>query len=145
MSKTNSGDHRIRHNTEPGFYQEENRPTIDIKVDTLDSIFASNSELKTENISLIWLDIQGHEGYFFDGAQKLLNHKIPVVSEFWAYGIIRSGMSQSQYKQIVVRNFSHFYLLDMNDYMKFPVDEIDRLFKIYDTPKKIGSVIFVKD
>jgi FkbM family methyltransferase len=145
LSQFNSGDHRVRYNDERGFYQEENRKTINVKVDTLDNIFSKNSNLNSEEVSLIWMDIQGHEGYFFDGAQNLLSRKIPVISEFWNYGIIRSGMSLSEYKQIVTKNFSHFYDISANTYAKSSIGDIDKLFDIYDTPKKVGSVIFVKD
>lgn len=145
LSQSNSGDHRIRHNNERGFFQEENRKTLNVKVDTLDNVLSKNPQLKAEDTSLIWLDIQGHEGYFFDGSKELLSRKIPVISEFWAYGITRSGMSLSEYKQIVSKSFSHFYDISANSYAKLPIKDIDKLFEIYNTPRKVGSIIFVTD
>lgn len=145
LSTSNSGDHRIRHSDEQGFFQEEKRKTVNVKVSTLDGVLSENPNLKAENVSLIWLDIQGHEGYFFEGAQNLLSRKVPVISEFWTYGITRSGMSLSEYKQIVSKSFSHFYDVTANTYTKQSIEEIDKLFDIYNTPRKVGSIIFVAD
>ncbi len=145
LSALNSGDHRIRHSTEPGFYREENRNTVRVKVDTLDNVFSRHANLKAEDVSLIWIDIQGHEGYFFDGAKSLLSRRVPVISEFWPYGIVRSGMSLNEYKQIVSKRFSHFYEVKADVYEKLPIGDIDRLFEIYNSPRKVGSIILIAE
>ncbi len=42
-------------------------------------------------IALVWIDAQGHEGHILAGAPRLLSTNIPVVAEYWPYGLKRSG------------------------------------------------------
>ncbi|MGB8816535.1 MAG: FkbM family methyltransferase, partial [Rhizobiaceae bacterium] len=92
LSETNFGDHRIRldagsDNTQ---YAEQNRKVISVKAQTLDAIMASHS-IDASQIGLAWIDTQGHEGHVFSGASKLIAANVPIVMEFWPYGLNRSG------------------------------------------------------
>jgi FkbM family methyltransferase len=144
LSSSNCGDYRIRTTEQSGVYNEAQWQTIPIRVDTLDNIL-KKERIAFGDISLIWLDIQGHEGYFFEGATELLRYKIPVVGEFWSYGIKRAGMTPSQYQQIVSSHFSHFFHFEGGGYSKLPISEISRLFELYDGPRKVANLIFVAD
>jgi len=128
LSDANSGDHRIRHTAEPGDLQEEKRRTVMVPVGTLDDVLRDQPESMANSIGLVWLDIQGHEGYFLEGARQLFVRHVPLVSEFWPYGIRRSGMSRSRYGEIVSEYFSHFYVLSRGLREKLPIARIDNLF-----------------
>jgi FkbM family methyltransferase len=143
LSGDNSGDNRIRRTSTPGFFQEEKRPTIQVPVRTLDNLLAENGNLRDENVDLVWMDIQGHEGHFFQGARKFLARGIPVVSEFWPYGIERSGMSPTQFHQDLSRLFTDFYVLAGELPQKRPISELKRLFAAYREPRAMCVVVFV--
>lgn len=49
------------------------------------------------NNTLVWIDTQGHEPDVFRGAGRLLKSKIPLVTEFWPYGLTRAGFSFNTY------------------------------------------------
>jgi FkbM family methyltransferase len=50
-----------------------------------------------KNNALAWIDTQGHEPDIFRGAKKLIKSDIPMVTEFWPYGLIRAGFSFNSY------------------------------------------------
>ena len=143
LSHDNSGDHRIRYNNNQGAFREHRRRTIHVTALTLDQFFAENPDLKKDDVTLIWLDIQGHEGHFFEGAKRSLHPGIVVISEFWPYAIARSGLSRSDYLRIVSNIFTHFYHSGAGYFDKRPIAEIDQLFDLYRDPKQMCTVILV--
>ena len=140
LSKDNPGDHRIRQTDSPGFYKEETRRTIPVAADTLDHFLESHPN----NIDVIWVDIQGHEGHFFRGAQNFLQRGIPVVSEFWPYGLERAGTSVADYVTLVSQTFSHFWVVGNPDYQRAPIGQIGKLFDLYQGPRSFGLLILAR-
>lgn len=91
LSATNSGDHRMRMpGAGDGDDGESNRATIGVPVTRLDDLVASG-EVDLSSLGMVWMDVQGHEGHVLAGASTLLDSSIPVVAEFWPYGLRRSG------------------------------------------------------
>ncbi len=145
LSDDNSGDHRIRQSNNPGFFQEEKRRTIKVPVRTLDHVLTEHPTPVNESVGLVWVDIQGHEGQFFEGARHLLSQGIPVVSEFWPYGIKRSGMSADQFCRTLSELFTHFYVLAGEPFQKRAISEIRGLFDAYSQPREVCVVVLVRD
>jgi FkbM family methyltransferase len=113
LSRTNYGDHRVRKNPEKGStgaerYLESERRVITVPADRLDDLLSTLPEPFTKTIVVIWVDVQGHEGYVFRGAKSILARGIPVVSEIWPYGIARSGMGPEQFCEIVESFWSRY-------------------------------------
>ena len=98
-----------------------------------------------ESVGLVWVDIQGHEGQFFEGARHFLSQGTPVVSEFWPYGIKRSGMSADQYCRILSELFTHFYVLAGEPFQKRAIPEIRGLFNVYSQPREMCVVVLVRN
>lgn len=97
LSQDNSGDHRLRSEGVAvdqlrNHYDESNRATRMIPCKTLDQIEIEFGGDFTDE-SLLWMDVQGHEGQVLDGAQRILNRNNPpcLVLEFWPYGLERAG------------------------------------------------------
>jgi len=143
ISHDNSGNNRLRRTNQAGAFKEEKRRTVTVKVRTLDDVMATEPALRTEKISVIWLDVEGHEGHFFLGAQKLLEQPIPVVTEFWPYAVSRSGMSRQDFCKILMRLFTHFYVLTGDPCEKQPISQFDDLFDIYKRPREMCQVILI--
>jgi methyltransferase, FkbM family len=144
LSEYNSGDNRIRHTAAGGAWSEDRREVVSVPVRTLDGALAE-SGVDAAEVRLIWVDIQGHEGHFLDGARATLRHRIPVVSEFWPYGILRSGMTRAEYGRIVNDQFTHFYHLRSDGSERLPISRIDSLFDLYRAPKEMCEVILVNN
>lgn len=145
LSTSNYGDHRVRRVTTAagGFYREERRRTIQVPVMRLDSLAASN-QLTLDEAGLAWVDIQGHEGYFFKGAESLLRLGVPIVTEFWPYAIERSGMSFEEYTSLVTANFSHYVHLLKGRHESRAIASFSDLFGIYRKPREMGTVMLLK-
>jgi FkbM family methyltransferase len=143
LSKDNSGDHRIRHARSPGFFREEKRRTLEVPATTLDRVFESHSELHREEVGLVWLDIQGHEGWFLDGARHILADRIPVVSELWPYAILRSGMSREQFCQILSDLFTHFCRLPSEGRQEQSISDVRDVFDAFKGPREMCQIVLV--
>ncbi len=116
LSHKNFGDHRIRKQgeIENGHYNEQNRKTIKVRTLTFDKFVSENRNFNFDDIKMIWIDIQGHEGKFISGAEQFLKEHsdIPVAMEFWPYGLLRSGTSKESFCSALSALYTHFYVLD---------------------------------
>lgn len=93
-SPDNFGDHRVRPDksgAEPQtLYGENDWSQRSVSVTSLD-VLCQQGSIDPNEIGLAWLDTQGHEGHVLDGATQLVKAGVPIVAEFWPYGLHRSG------------------------------------------------------
>lgn len=92
VAEGNWGDHRLR--TVEGldddsFYRESDRPTITVPTARFDDI-AKDQGIDTERLGMVWMDAQGHEGHILAGAESVTASDVPVVLEYWPYGLRRA-------------------------------------------------------
>lgn len=135
LSEVNHGDHRIRKevsNRSDDLHNEVNRKTIEVAGDTLDNLLSEIDPKVVDGISLVWIDVQGHEGYVFKGAKEFLKRKIPLVSEIWPYGVKRSGMEVAEFCEIIKSNWSTFWVRRRRGYIQYPIDYFDYFFQELD-------------
>jgi len=91
IAAADSGDSRVR--TGPGdrtdnMFGESLRKVISVSARRFDdTIFQAT----LRSTGLVWIDAQGHEAQILKGAQTLLGSDVPVVLEYWPYGLRRSG------------------------------------------------------
>lgn len=142
INPANSGDNRVRTNASPGAFREERRMTIKVTADTLDHLACEVYRSLFGDVALIWVDVQGHEGHLIDGGRKFIKGRVPVISEFWPYGISRSGMNQQAYYQIICDNFSSFRLLGGAHPQRKPIREIKELFDRFSDPRQACLLLF---
>ncbi|MDP1604441.1 MAG: FkbM family methyltransferase [Legionella sp.] len=112
LSDSNYGDHRVRLG-EPleGRYGEQNRKTISVPMRTLNEYL----NCIDEGASLIWMDTQGFEGYVLKGADRFLKYRIPLVLEFWPYGLKRSDSYKLLLESLEKSEYKHFINLNSDD------------------------------
>jgi FkbM family methyltransferase len=95
-SEDNCGDHRIRvidagqETPSQGRYNEGDRATVPVAARRLDSLVQSG-EVDLDAIDLVWMDAQGHEGHVLTGGRSLIGAGVPVLTEYWPYGLRRAG------------------------------------------------------
>jgi len=143
LAEDNSGDNRIRNSTAPGEVGEHLRRTTSVSAKTFDT-FLSDENVDPATIDLIWMDIQGHEGHFFRGAEKFFAaRKVPVVSEFWPYGILRAGMSEKEYCDIVSNAFTQVFEYADRGYRAVDISNIATMFETYRSRRSAANLIFV--
>jgi FkbM family methyltransferase len=91
-SEDNWGDHRVRVGDSfgPDLHDEGLRTTSEVSARRLDSLVEA-SDIDLDTIDLVWMDAQGHEGHILAGAARLAAAGIPIVTEYWPYGLRRAG------------------------------------------------------
>ncbi len=148
LSPRNSGDHRVRENaadaTRKSCYGESEREVVSVQLRTLDSI-VEEEELEIGPNSLIWVDIQGHEGRFLAGAQQTIRQGLPVITEFWPYGINRSGMSRNEYCEIANHLFDGFYAYKRGKWHHHVITELAGLYDSYDGSRSSTDLVLVRE
>jgi FkbM family methyltransferase len=149
LSEWNFGDHRIRTSPEatPGQQNEERRRTVHVPVRTLDEVLAEAGAVAGERIGLIWVDVQGHEGHLFRGARRTLMRGMPVISEFWPYGLQRAGFDPDSFTALVASIFTHVVHVDLkgNRMERHPIKAIAEMFDPYPGPDDGQEVIFLSE
>lgn len=101
LSPSNWGDSRIRPPTGPanGRYGESTWETASVRIERLDDMLV-HAGLDIADIGLVWIDSQGHEGHVLDGALSVVQGGVPVVLEYWPYGLRRAGGLASLHERI---------------------------------------------
>ncbi len=134
LSKKNYGDNRIRKSARSGSYGEEEREVIKVEANTFDTFLEEHPEIDQEKIKLLWMDIQGHEGLFLQGAQDFIqaHSNVPTAMEFWPYGIERSGLSVDTFMQLVSKLYKKFYIL--GEYTTiYEIKQLEKFYKEHPT------------
>jgi FkbM family methyltransferase len=116
LSDINYGDHRVQaKNNGIELVSESARKTIKVKSTTLDHLIGTNNPSDT----LIWMDVQGFEGYVLAGASDAMSKQIPICLEFWPYGLNRSGCYLQLKEAIINNGYKFFY--NLNDISISPI------------------------
>ncbi len=124
LSDQNFGDHRVRVRTDGILrqnYQESNRRVISIKSRRLDSVLSEMDPAKVREIGLVWIDVQGHERQVFAGATRILEAGIPIVAEFWPYGLARAGTTCGDYCQLIERYYRECWVERGGRFVRYPI------------------------
>jgi FkbM family methyltransferase len=142
LSPENFGDHRIRHSAGAGAYDEGDRRTTRVPVRTLDGCLAE-AGVRPLEVGLLWIDVQGHEAQSFQGASELLASGVPVLSEFWPYGIRRSGLADVEYCAILCSRFTDYYHRQQGQFIRADIRALSELFARYPGPHDHTEVVLV--
>ena len=146
LSENNYGDHRVRskqlQSSSRELYNESQRQVIKVPSDTIDNLLAGLEADCARRVSLVWIDVQGYEGYVFRGATDLLSRGIPVVSEIWPYAIERTGMSLEAYCRIAAGIWSKFCTERRGKFAKHPIAELPTYVARLGRSVKHANVIY---
>lgn len=102
LSKNNYGDHRVRVHELEGGFEEAGRETISVPAGMLDDF----KDAMNYETAMIWMDVQGFEGYVLNGATDFIKNRVPMVAEFWPYGMSRAGSYELFVSAILGGNYS---------------------------------------
>ena len=110
-SKTNFGQHSVSGEKEDFKYifDEDENTKISVQSTTLDTIVKPYLNKIQMGNSLLWIDVEGHEGFVFKGSNDLLSKNIPCVMELCPYMIRRSRMEIEEYISIIQKFWKEFF------------------------------------
>lgn len=144
LSEYNSGDNRIRESAAGGAWHEDRRATVRVPVRRLDDALAE-AGVDAADVRLAWVDIQGHEGRLFAGGRRTFAQGFPVVSEFWPYGIARSGITPTEYAVFAATLFTHVVVLHPGAPERLPIARLPALFDRYPAPRQMAEIILLRE
>ncbi len=148
LSEKNYGDHRVRKSfsetKSKERFDELKREVITVEADSIDNLLANLDQKFTKDISVIWVDVQGYEGYVFLGSKQLLSSGIPLVSEIWPYGIMRAGMSQETFCEIVSNLWNFYWVKRRGKFIKYPINIFYTYFEELGYNGDYDNVIFTQ-
>jgi FkbM family methyltransferase len=129
LSENNYGDHRIKSNSaEKNYYDEDKRKIVDVEIKRLDTAIQNSDPKET----LLWIDVQGYEGFVLEGGMDILSKKPPLVIEFWPYGLDKFNSYNLLKKNLIKLNYTNCYNLHLKSYIKdLTEDKLDDLYFDY--------------
>lgn len=127
LSMTNTGDHKIAHEQEKrsGKFQSVDLITLDQ--------FISEENINVSDISLLWMDVQGHEPKVLAGASKVLNKKVPLYLEFTP-GELKQRGDFDFFIDLLSTHYRFFYDMKEQTQIAHPISELRSLADKYSTP-----------
>lgn len=133
LSKDNYGDHRVRvANANPQkTFDENQRKVFLVPAKTLSDILAQTTIDFSR--TLIWIDVQGHEGQVLAGFKTLSQQKNKpfIVTEFFPYGLDRAGKKEAYFK--FLRSCSQIFDINKDNWEESDGLNVDDLYRAYDT------------
>ena len=125
LSKDNYGDHRIKSNSiEKNYYNEDKRKIIDVETKTLDKITQDLDPKET----LLWIDVQGYEGFVLEGGINTLSKKPPLVIELEPYLIKRLNSYNMLKKNLINAEYKNCYNLNSKYFFQDYKSNLDNLY-----------------
>lgn len=148
LSPDNFGDHRIRsgHAGAVGVCDrcdESRRQVIRVPVETIDNLL-THALLPCDEVSLVWIDTQGHEGRVFTGGKQLFSREIPVFAEFWPYGIQRSGLSPREFIDIAASYWAYYWVWRAAGFVRYPISQLNQLFDELGNEGNFDNILLTK-
>jgi FkbM family methyltransferase len=149
LSEGNFGDNRVRTarsgtDNRKELFSESTRRTITVPGASIDELGTRANEETWDNISLVWIDIQGYEGQAFQGAARLLSRGVPVVMEFWPYGILRTGMTKEEFCGIAATFWRRYWRREGEAFVEFPTSALGALFDEINDGGRFENIILAK-
>ena len=149
LSSNNFGDHRVRPTADGAPLLELNgeaeRRVIRVPASPIDALIEKLPARIVNAIALGWIDVQGHEGYVFEGGESFFSRPVPVVSEIWPYGIKRSGMDIAQFCEIAQRYWSNFWVWRRcGAFVQYPASDLLKFCEELGDGGEFDDVIFTQ-
>jgi FkbM family methyltransferase len=147
LSGNNFGDHRVRVGSSEGAsekFSESARAVIRIVAQPVDEILDGVPRAMANDIAVVWIDTQGHEGHLLRGGPELFARNIPVVSEVWPYGLARAGTSADEFCKTASRFWSAFCVWRQSHFERHPIAELAALFREITRHDQHENVVFLK-
>lgn len=104
LSPFGGSDHRVMADYSEDAFGEGGWNTITVDVRRLDDVMAEHG-IDVDRMALAWIDVQGHEGRALAGAKGLLSSAVPVLTEYWPYGL-RANETLDAFHELVAAHYS---------------------------------------
>lgn len=111
LTPTNSGGHYVVKNG-----NEEDHLTASVETVSVDYL-VNRGILDPDEVGMVWIDAQGHEGHIVKGASQLVDRGVPIVLEFHPE-MLESAGGKAMLEEIISTSYTDFvdlHMVDVND------------------------------
>jgi FkbM family methyltransferase len=124
------GSHRVRTQGDVAWdrFGSGNTESVQAHTITLDAAIQDNG-ISLDDVGLVWIDTEGHEGHVLAGAERLLHTDVPVLIEFWPEAL-RVADGLDRLAVLVSQNYTH--VLDLQSDTLRPASAIHAIASEYD-------------
>jgi FkbM family methyltransferase len=148
LSHYNFGDHRVRSPATSAVSEpnaEAARKVITVSARPIDVLIETLPAPLQSAISLVWIDVQGHEGHVFEGGKRLFSRPVPVVSEIWPHAIKRSGMAIPRFCEIAESYWSSFWVWRRcGAFVQYPISNLSKFCEELGDGTESDDIIFTQ-
>jgi FkbM family methyltransferase len=132
MSDDNFGDHRLR---SQAVSSAPRRTSLDVPVLSLDAVLES-AQMSPSEVSCVWVDTQGHEGFVLAGATRLIDAGVPFCIEFWPTAYQETGCLE-EVLEIVESRFDGF--VDLGEGVGGEARDANEVRELADRLRGVGT------
>lgn len=142
-SKTNFGQHSVSGEKEDFKYifDEDENTKVSVQSTTLDTITKPYLHKVQRGNSLLWIDVEGHEGFVFKGSNDLLSKNIPCVMELCPYMVRRSGMEIEDYISIIQKYWKEFWIIREYKIVNYPTSVLSNFINEFEEEGSYQNII----
>jgi FkbM family methyltransferase len=101
-----AGKHWIAMDDDKKSRMNDDEDAVEVETVTLDALAASGV-LDPDEIGMLWVDAQSHEGQILEGATELTRRGVPIVLELDPKGLAKRG-DRAAVEEIATANYTHF-------------------------------------
>jgi hypothetical protein len=141
-SVSNSGDHRVRLPLAVPTPMANWSAVFTVPACTVDAL-VERGEVDLDRLGLVWIDTQGTRRNVLAGAQRLVECNIPVIIEYWPYGLRYAG-GLEWLNSIVRECYSHFIDIGSPG-ARCSASDITMLHRDFDGPFTSTDLLLLKD
>jgi len=137
LSEHNHGDHQM---CVGKISDGEKRESISVVANTLDSVIPDQDI----DECLLFMDVQGFEGHVLAGAAKLIQKGVPVITEFWPFGLNQSDGLEMFYHAL--KNSPYTSMWDLRNpsrKLDFSIGELEKIASELESRGAQTDLIFV--
>ena len=125
-----------------GIDKEKTRKLIKVKSNTLDSF----CEKISHHDCFLFIDTQGYEGHVLSGSKKLLSSSVPIVTEFWPYGLARTGGAKLFYQALASSKYTSIYdLRKPNVKIRFSIKALKQIYSELGENGNFTDLLILRD
>ena len=123
---------------------------IEIPITTLDEL-ARQGVYQPDQVGLLWIDAQGHEGHILEGATSLLSRGTPIVLE-WDPAMLDKVGDRGKIERVAADSYTHFAAMradrrgDGPKYWMRPASELVEYAERFlgERTESLNDVLFVR-
>ena len=101
--------------------------------------------VEAHDVSLIWMDVDGHEAHCLRDASAIVAAGMPVVMKVWPEGLSRAGTSRDDFLTLTRRAFTRaIQILDAGT-LPMSIAQVGTLYDALERSRSTATLLFLRE